>query len=644
MKLCIFVSKTKTDITAQGLKVLYQSSGLTVQGDEDVQFFDLGDGRKAFITGDVLGYRTNQGDIIPLSQNFYDLKNILVHYSIEDSRNILEGRYILVIAGPDDQCSVSADHYGQRDIYYNTSGDVRCFASDLSLMPDSPAANGYDQAALVHALCMYGYRPPKRHTPYKEIRRLGVLDTVYIKNGTVQIKTEDFQPVRIENFSERELEEYADIFLEATKIRGSKYGNVVYLSSGWDSSSILASLVHVFGRRKVRAVIGRMKYAERSGVGNPFEISRAKAVAEYFNVPLAVVDFDYRGKKALEWHDRLHPAIQLPHHTSGGAGFNHAVLADYVAQTTNGEEAVFAGEISDGAHNLGFSQFMTIFHPVPEFREYSDKMGSYLFGPTFFNLFQENKYQEDLIYNLFLSRSGKSIFDARDKNSVHKRAIQFLSAFFLRPVRLPLWSMKNITFLTETGAKLYTGDMEDTYFKKAVRGITSDTLYSWYLHFYNSFHWQCSTIVPLNLTAELSGLKMAIPFWDTRLQEYLSAMPENWGRGLDLNPTKYPLKWMLKNRINYPLHLATGPHSYLYDVDPNFNLGAEMIYGSGFVPRFKEALKTGAYREVLSPDVFNIPHIEAIVGRYLKGTEVRGSELRELLSLCWLSLAGWYKK
>ena len=58
-------------------------------------------------------------------------------------------------------------------------------------------------------------------------------------------------------------------------------------------------------------------------------------------------------------------------------------LGNYVASNSNGE-AVFSGEISDGAHNFGFSQMLTVLeHPVHEFREYSDKMASYLFGPTF---------------------------------------------------------------------------------------------------------------------------------------------------------------------------------------------------------------------------------------------------------------------
>ena len=47
----------------------------------------------------------------------------------------------------------------------------------------------------------------------------------------------------------------------------------------------------------------------------------------------------------------------------------------------------------------------------------------------------------------------------------------------------------------------------------------------------------------LNLNSNAEKL----PFWDNRIQSFLSAMPESWGRGLELKPTKYPLKWTLQN-------------------------------------------------------------------------------------------------
>ena len=67
----------------------------------------------------------------------------------------------------------------------------------------------------------------------------------------------------------------------------------MYLSSGWDSTSILGGLVHEFGAEKVKAVIGRMCYSERAGIINPFEIDRAQKVADYYGVSLDIVEFDY---------------------------------------------------------------------------------------------------------------------------------------------------------------------------------------------------------------------------------------------------------------------------------------------------------------------------------------------------------------
>ena len=119
-------------------------------------------------------------------------------------------------------------------------------------------------------------------------------------------------------------------------------------------------------------------------------------------------------------------------------------------------------------------------------------------------------------------------------------------------------------------------------------------------------------------------------------------MPENWGRGLDFNPTKYPLKWMLKNRIDYPMHLQVGPHSYLYDVDHTFNHSVEIANYSAFTPVFRELLANHPYHEILSPEIFNLEYIDTIVDRYVGGEEIVGTDLNTLFPLCWLALIGWY--
>ncbi|MCC7418362.1 MAG: hypothetical protein IT176_14595 [Acidobacteria bacterium] len=554
------------------------------------------------------------------------------------TRAELDGAYVNVaIDASRDLCSVEPDRFGQIDVYYQRTPAGGVLATRLDLLPIARTGGAFDQVALAHAFVVYGHRPAKRQTPYVDVRRLGVGETARCHDGALTVAMQPFSPRPATPYGESDLHRYADLLLEAVRRRASEAGNVVYLSSGWDSTALLACLVHLFGPGRTRAVIGRMRYAERSGVINQFEIDRAAAIARFFGVPLDIIEFDYwrRGPELVE---RLRPHF-LAHHIASLTGLNHMRLAEHVAATASGGEAVFAGEISDGAHNLGFSQYVTLFHPSLTFREYADKMASYLFGPTFLGEFRSGRFAGDAVYQFFRSRAAGSLFD--DPATDGARTRQLLASFFLRPQRLPLWSLRNVRLLTDAGRERYDAEMTAGYLDQA-RAAEPDSLYAWYLWLYNSFHWQGSTVATLPLTSRLCGLRPALPFWDGGLQDFLSAMPEDWGRGLDLHPTKYPLKWMLGNRVRYPTHLQTGPHSYLYDVDPSFSHGAEILYGSSLTPVYRSMLALRAYRDVLSSEMFDLDYLDAAVQRYRDGVEVRGSEMNDLLSLCVLSATGWY--
>lgn len=595
----------------------------------------LGDGAHAFLAGELVGLRTRSGELG--SADAGALRELFAAGAAR-CRGVLEGRWVLATVGADGHVEIGGDRFGRGEIYYRRDDRGATFASALDLIPMSGALE-YDQAALAHLFCVYGHRPPKRHTLYRAVRRLGVGETARVAGGALTFGEDPFTPVSAADFGERELHEYCDIFLETLRRSGSRHGNVVYLSSGWDSTSILGGLVTLFGARRVRAVTGRMLYSERAGVINQFEIDRARAVAAYYGVQLDVVDFDWR-KQVPSVFERLQPMLRA-HQLMGGTVLTHGTLAEFAAASATGEESVFAGEISDGAHNLGFSQYATIFHPVLEFREYADKMGSYLVGASFLRRFLEGQFADDPIYDMFRRRCGDAIFDPLAAAGVPRRR-QYLANFFLRANRLPLWSLRNHRVLTDRGREFFAAEMEGTYLTRAADEVTPETLYAWYLHLYNSFHWQASTVTTIALTAQEFGLRMCLPFWDGRLQEFLSAMPESWGRGLDLNPTKYPLKWMLKHRIDYPMHLQRGPHSYLYDVDPTFSHAAEALHRSALTPYFKERLRRRRYQSLLSPEVFDMGYVDGVVDSYLAGDELKGAEMGDLGTLCWLTATGWY--
>jgi hypothetical protein len=632
------VVTTNASVKPSGLTQCFKNNNVTVFGDDDIQSIVVDEKLELFVIGNVIGIRTANDDVKKLED--HDLAELFQQELSQKLVEQLEGRFLIALCNNDDgSVRVFSDRYSQFDCYYKRTDDNICIASDLSLMEESPSTDGYNQIGLAHALTVYGCRPAKQHTIYCNVHRLGVGEIASVRADSFEIERAVFQPARVGEYAEEDLERYADLFLSALEIRGSDTGNIVYLSSGWDSTSILGGLGHIYGAGKVRAVIGRMRYSERAGVINPFEIERAQKVADYFGVSLEIVEFDYTREVPKVLNDLK--AVMKSNLLASGTILSHGILADYIASNYSNGESIFAGEISDGAHNLGFSQYTTIFHPVLEFREYSDKMASFLYGPTFLESFVDEIDGDDVVYGLLRNQASDTIFEKRSTDVI-ERKMQLLSSFFLRNQRLPLVSMDNVKLLTDMGRRQYAEVMEKTYLRKAAQEITAETNYSWYLHLYNSFHWQGSTVATLPLTAQAYGFEIQLPFYDSRLQEFLSAMPENWGRGLDLNPTKHPLKWMLKNKIDYPLHLQVGPHSYLYDVDHTFSHAVEIVNHSALTQVFRELLSNHPYHEIMDSTMFNLDYLDNIVDRFVTGEEIIGVELNVLLPVCFMVLIGWY--
>jgi hypothetical protein len=511
----------------------------------------------------------------------------------------------------------------------------------LDLLPVGGDGGLLDIVGIAHALTVYGSRPAKQHTIYSEVRRLGVNQQVSLKGGKLEVFSRNFTPNAAGLYKERDLHRYTEIFLEAVRARASVNGNVVSLSSGWDSTSILAALVHMFGNSKVRAIIGRMKYSDRSGIVNQFEIDRAKRVADYFGVNLEIIDQDYCNFSPEQFCQVQ--GYLRSNQLSTVTALSQWRISQAVAARNSGE-VLFTGEASDGAHNLGFSQFVTIFHSESqEFREYADKMASYLFGPTFFAQIEKGTHEKDPVWQLFQCRNNSVKFDS-PASGKHAIASQFLASFFLRGGRVPLYSLDNATILTPKGREVFERESIKTYLDDASSSFNSQNLYSWFLHLYHSFHWQSATVLSRDYAADAHGIRIAHPFLDSGILDFLSAMPESWGRGLDFHPTKYPLKWMLKNKIDYPYHLQVGPHSYLYDIRPEFSLLGELLHASSLKSVFGEALKKGLFIDSLDSQVFDRAYIGGLAKRYLKGEEMRGQEQADLGTLAMHSAVGLYGK
>jgi hypothetical protein len=620
--------------TPSKLDVIVDTVDLRVEAVRGATVVEV-DGRKGVVIGTVAGENGADGRLKPVA----DLRALAASALRDPARwsSRIDGDAIL-IAADKGSATVVGDRFAKRDVYTQQSAGGIALASDLSLLPEGPARHGYHDPSVAHMLTYYGHRPPKKTTIYAGVRRLGLGDIAYLKAGSMDIRHTAFEPVEAREYQDGEIERYTEAFLDYLAAAGSPDGNTIFLSSGWDSSSVLAGLVKVFGKSRVTGVIGRMLYSERSGNCNRFEIERATRMANHFGIKLKMVDLDYVSG-GPDWIERVRDTFKA-HNIQSQTGLNHARLAHGAAEVGAGLP-MFAGEISDGAHNLGFSQYVTIFHPTQGFREYSDKMASYLFGPTFAKEFIADRHKDDAVFRLFRDRAGDTKFDEPDPASGRLR--QLLVSFFLRNGRVPLWSGTNSRLLTPKGLEGYTETMAQEYFG-GIDTSSPDTLYSWYLHLYNSFHWQGSTVSTVQKMGDMFGVRAHNPFWAAGVQDFLREMPESWGRGLELRPTKYPLKRMLREKLDFPMDLQVGPHSYTYDVDPTFNHSFELMHHSKLAPYAREILRSKAYHEVMSPEWFDMKYVDSVIDAFLAGKEQRGGALADLVSIWLLCQSGWYSR
>ena len=140
-----------------------------------------------------------------------------------------------------------------------------------------------------------------------------------------------------------------------------------------------------------------------------------------------------------------------------------------------------------------------------------------------------------------------------------------LNSLFLTDKRFPLLENQS-PVLNQNKIKKVNDYFKKEYFQD-INLKNKNELYSIYIYLYNSFHWQAGTVSTMYELPDYHNLRMIMPYWNPILHEYLSKMPENWGRGLETKTLKYPLKENLSKKFDIMNVLNLGPHSYQYDVN-----------------------------------------------------------------------------
>jgi hypothetical protein len=598
---------------------------------------------KLIIFGTVFSYC---GQKIRLSNFSPKLKKIILKNSIENIQNALDGKFI-IIRLKNNFLEIFTDKNGRQDLYYSKSkkGIIISDVIKKYFFQNEISKNykKFDQFALACMLVNYGTYTPKKNTIYKNVKRLGIYECILYNFNTNSYLIKYLLRSREKIIDDKkiDLKDYHKLFQHSLKFRLSNSMNWIFMSSGWDSSSILAVLSKIVNYKKITAVIGQFRYCKKDGYCNLFEVEKAKAICEHFKVKLKIIKVDWLSKNFQKNFEK-YKSQSKSNHLYATISYNFFRISEFIKKNSSSSDIVFNGDYSDGIHNFGHSQYATMLsYNDLGFREYVDKMHSYCFGPSFYKIAKKDKIFDDAVFKSILNLKNISNTNIVKKKYKNKEDFNFdfFGPLFLNNYRLPFTKIGNKIFKTR-GENFFKSTLKENYFNTLIN-INSDTIYDGILEIYNNFHWQSSTVRQLNLASEFFNVTGTSPFSDINFIRYVTTLSENYGRGLNLNPTKFPLKNMLKKYYNYPDYLQTGPHSYLYDVTPNWNVNREILFKTQARKILLNKKKVDNFISILDPKYFNIDYIKKNLN-YFNNKQSEKTDLLLLINIMGIVNIGWY--
>ena len=190
------------------------------------------------------------------------------------------------------------------------------------------------------------------------------------------------------------------------------------------------------------------------------------------------------------------------------------------------------------------------------------------------------------------------------------------------------WQMNDIaTNKLQDDFKKYI-DLE--YFNDMATQCLPETLYYWLLQIYRRFHFNSYQIGVTQTALNLYNIHCVMPFLDSQLIDFMYKMPENWGRGLELKTTKYPLRFLAEHKWEMPMDILMekGPHSYISENDSrwsysggSWNIYCEIMFKSVFADYFKSVLSKTKLEEVFDQTFFKVDALNIIIKDYVEGKE-----------------------
>lgn len=612
---------------------------LTIEINEPALLIEV-DGVKIFLEGELYYAKVGFKNTKVTSENLSDIVTLLVRtYGVDCLRKHLEGSYVCCwfeISGM--KAGFFGDNLNRLPAFYS----IECDSISIStaLKDVASGQRGLDQFSL-YSYLLLGYSPA-RDTFYRGVKRLASDEFFIFSNEGVKLELER-SPVKIEAYSQSDLHRYDDIFTNAVESRAAS-NNVIMNSGGWDSTSILHKLTETQPKGAVSAAVFDVVLPDGQSF-NSYEVDKATRIGKYYGTQTERAVIDYSDQSLVNYWLSKQDLLRNNHTYFW---LHHLKIGDMIGATAEQGTRVFNGEASDSIHNFGFSQFVSVNYDNMQLREIADKGKSYLYGPSFFSGIDNKQCDKDKVYEFFNSYYGKEKFIDIGPLSSNQRRKSYFEAFMLSYPRIP-FAKWQIDVAKESLQHNFANFINAEYLGDMVEQCRPETLYYWLLQLYRRFHFNSHQIGITQVALQPHRLHCAMPFLDSHLLDYMYRMPEDWGRGLELRTTKYPLRFLAEHKWRIPLDvlMEKGPHSYIAERDRRWsysggawNIYCEIMYKSVFSAYFKSIFVATKVEDVFDSSLFEVEKLRSIIDNYVAGVE-KPSDVTLLFRLAILFSIGF---
>jgi asparagine synthetase B (glutamine-hydrolysing) len=582
---------------------------------------------KVIIEGEFYYHLQNGKSIAIQKDNAKEvISQILLTNSIQKLSKVLEGMYCGIVIENGKSVSVFSDAFNRKNFFYTQLQDEIIISTHLDDVINARPNIKYDQNGL-YSYLLLGYSPIK-HTFYEEVFRLGSDEIIELNaNGLINNPTSEI--VNIEQFDKSNIDLYEEHITNSVVSRATNTpgGNIVMNSGGWDSTSIVYLLTRHYDKSNVKSVVFEVLLSDKQSF-NVYEVDKVKRISKHFGIETETCVIDYSSKESIDIWERNLEKLRDNHVYFW---IHHIKLAEQVGQHVAAGSSIFSGEASDSIHNFGYSQFVSVNYDNMFLREYSDKMKSYLYGPTFLKSIIDNTFNDDKVFEFYNYYYGSEKFESLNGSDKMEALKKYLQSFILSYQRVPFAKWKNTNYAKETINTSFENFVNDNYFNRLASQMTPENLYYNLLQVYRNFHFQSAQIHIANVAFDKYNLSCKMPFLDLNMVNYMYQMPENWGRGLEIKTTKYPLRYLATERwTEMPMHILeeSGPHSYIAENDKkwtyaggNWDIYCEILYSSVFKEYFKEMFSKVEVEKYFDSSFFDTDKLKKVIADYLNNVE-----------------------